>query len=635
MEGIKECDSNVEEKGAVSTSPSVSGSSDNGVPKAISVQGRITGPTRRSTKGGWTREEDKILAIAVKEFNGKNWKKIAKRVHGRTDVQCLHRWQKVLDPSLVKGPWSKEEDDLTMKLVAKKGKHKWSEIAKSLPGRIGKQCRERWHNHLNPDIKKTAWTEEEELILIRSHQIYGNKWAEIAKSLHGRTENSIKNHWNCSVRKKAESKEIKRSLDQKVNLKGSAYTCSPETIFDADNASTSSGPSVGQCQESDNNYKGNTFRESHNTDNSGGKRNSKSPVSFCTPPSHNKGASTVECSSAESILRSAARSFNNTPSIIRKRRLQCSRKIDNANDHNDIVCSQEEIIRENFDINSPHLLHLRPCDDRCDINSIVVVTNEKQLFLSPSKSQKLQTDIKKTAWTEEEELILIRSHQIYGNKWAEIAKSLHGRTENSIKNHWNCSVRKKAESKEIKRSLDQKVNLKGSAYTCSPETIFDADNASTSSGPSVGQCQESDNNYKGNTFRESHNTDNSGGKRNSKSPVSFCTPPSHNKGASTVEYSSAESILRSAARSFNNTPSIIRKRRLQCSRKIDNANDHNDIVCSQEEIIRENFDINSPHLLHLRPCDDRCDINSIVVVTNEKQLFLSPSKSQKLQTGSK
>lgn len=67
------------------------------------------------------------------------------------------------------------------------------------------------------------------------------------------------------MRKKAESKEIKQSLDQKVNLERSAYTCSPETIFDADNASTSCGPSVGQCQESDNNYKGNTFRKSHNT----------------------------------------------------------------------------------------------------------------------------------------------------------------------------------------------------------------------------------------------------------------------------------------------------------------------------------------------------------------------------------
>ncbi|KAF9617574.1 hypothetical protein IFM89_037386 [Coptis chinensis] len=148
---------------------------------------------------------DDMLTKAVQQFKGKNWKKIAEYFPRRSDVQCLHRWQKVLNPDLVKGPWTKEEDDCIMELVKKHGSKKWSVIAQSLPGRIGKQCRERWHNHLNPAIKKHAWTKEEELALIRAHQIYGNKWAEIAKFLPGRADNSIKNHWNCSVKKKLDS----------------------------------------------------------------------------------------------------------------------------------------------------------------------------------------------------------------------------------------------------------------------------------------------------------------------------------------------------------------------------------------------------------------------------------------------
>ncbi|XWS17734.1 hypothetical protein CRYUN_Cryun33cG0092700 [Craigia yunnanensis] len=185
-----------------------------GAQRMRALHGRTSGPTRRSTKGQWTAEEDEILHKAVQRFKGKNWKKIAECFKDRTDVQCLHRWQKVLNPELVKGPWSKEEDEQIIELVNKFGPKKWSTIAQHLPGRIGKQCRERWHNHLNPSINKEAWTQEEELALIRAHQIFGNRWAELTKFLPGRTDNAIKNHWNSSVKKKLDSYIASGLLEQ-------------------------------------------------------------------------------------------------------------------------------------------------------------------------------------------------------------------------------------------------------------------------------------------------------------------------------------------------------------------------------------------------------------------------------------
>ncbi|GAX72556.1 hypothetical protein CEUSTIGMA_g12.t1 [Chlamydomonas eustigma] len=104
--------------------------------------------------------------------------------------------------------WTEEEMQRLVYSINTQGRDRinWAEVSKVLPGRTGKQCREKWKNDLRPDINKEPWTAREEYILARLHSEVGNQWAEIAKYLNGRSENSIKNHWNATLRSKAESK---------------------------------------------------------------------------------------------------------------------------------------------------------------------------------------------------------------------------------------------------------------------------------------------------------------------------------------------------------------------------------------------------------------------------------------------
>ncbi|GAX75414.1 hypothetical protein CEUSTIGMA_g2858.t1 [Chlamydomonas eustigma] len=111
----------------------------------------------------------------------------------------------------VKGGWTEEEDAFLRDLVIEHGEGSWSFVAESLNslmhktgdvGRIGKQCRERWTHHLRPDLKKDPWSNSEEFLLVSAHKKLGNRWSDISKMIPGRSENSVKNHWNAVLRRK-------------------------------------------------------------------------------------------------------------------------------------------------------------------------------------------------------------------------------------------------------------------------------------------------------------------------------------------------------------------------------------------------------------------------------------------------
>nr|URY18900.1 MYB protein [Zanthoxylum bungeanum] len=104
---------------------------------------------------------------------------------------------------LRKGLWSPEEDEKLIKYMLTNGQGCWSDIARNAGlQRCGKSCRLRWINYLRPDLKRGAFSLQEEELIIHLHSLLGNRWSQIAARLPGRTDNEIKNFWNSILKKR-------------------------------------------------------------------------------------------------------------------------------------------------------------------------------------------------------------------------------------------------------------------------------------------------------------------------------------------------------------------------------------------------------------------------------------------------
>ncbi|KAL2507329.1 myb domain protein 83 [Forsythia ovata] len=104
---------------------------------------------------------------------------------------------------LRKGLWSPEEDEKLVNYMIRNGQGCWSDVARNAGlQRCGKSCRLRWINYLRPDLKRGAFSPQEEDLIIHLHSLLGNRWSQIAARLPGRTDNEIKNFWNSTIKKR-------------------------------------------------------------------------------------------------------------------------------------------------------------------------------------------------------------------------------------------------------------------------------------------------------------------------------------------------------------------------------------------------------------------------------------------------
>jgi hypothetical protein len=101
----------------------------------------------------------------------------------------------------VKSPFTTKEDAKLAELVGQHGEQAWNKIETLMPGRSARQFRERWNLYLSPTVANNPWNSEEDLLLMRLHQVIGPKWTVIAKSFPKRTANNVKNRHKQLLRR--------------------------------------------------------------------------------------------------------------------------------------------------------------------------------------------------------------------------------------------------------------------------------------------------------------------------------------------------------------------------------------------------------------------------------------------------
>ncbi|KAJ1329171.1 Myb-like DNA-binding protein FlbD [Microdochium nivale] len=131
-----------------------------------------------------------------------------------------------------RGPWSQKEDNLLMHLVSMSGPLNWVRISQELTSRTPKQCRERYHQNLKPSLNHEPITPQEGALIETLVEQMGKRWAEIARKLHNRSDNAVKNWWNGSMnrRKRILGRRRNDSYDGQSSPMGYSRTAPPPPL---------------------------------------------------------------------------------------------------------------------------------------------------------------------------------------------------------------------------------------------------------------------------------------------------------------------------------------------------------------------------------------------------------------------
>ena len=150
----------------------------------------------------------------------------------------------LVKPKNVKLKFTPEEDDRLRWLVQQHGTNSWNLIAKLMGNRNARQCRERWKNYVNPELRNEPWNQEEDRLLVEKYGEFGPRWNKIAKFFVNRSDNSLRNRWQLMLRQYERQQENQAIHFDDTGRDTAHITAIPPALGEADEKEKGQAPAL-------------------------------------------------------------------------------------------------------------------------------------------------------------------------------------------------------------------------------------------------------------------------------------------------------------------------------------------------------------------------------------------------------